>query len=541
MVDLLGPATILGADRHPHAARRLREAMPGVEWREASAATGAATTTAASDAPGPRTTVHLREDPALAEGAWRIDVVPGPDSVRVDVVGGPFSGVIGAVEALLRAAGLGPDDIAVPGPASLPVGRIERAPALPYRLFWTWDHSTHWDVDRIGMQETGAFNPYMKQPDGFAADYRRMVDFMSRHGIGGVVIYGLLRDAHGGVEAANEVCRYARERGVRVLAGFAVNSYGGVYYEGDHPWNLATFLRQHPELAADTASLPGFHIDDYGYLTFPRGEYTMASLSDRPEMERWHLDGMEWLLGTLDVDGVNLEFGDYAGNDAMEDMRRLLPGLLEKARSLRPDLWLVTELGWDFVAEPGAPEQMTGLPDGCAYQYTYNRSYWDRLRTGLTADGVRRLPTTRTMIRPHAGSQWNRQRYAYMAPHYAELGGLAQRVGLHGASIFGEVSDHSVPNELGYLAFARFTREDDLAWEAFEREEVQPRLGGPDAARRYAALLEHVDADDLDADGLLRARDEVRATTAALADPARRRWGWLEERLSRRIHARLGR
>ena len=268
----------------------------------------------------------------------------------------------------------------------------------------------------------------------------------------------------------------------------------------------------------------------------------MASLSDRPEMEPWHLDGLEWLLDSVEVDGVNIEFGDYAGNDAMADMRRLLPGLVEAARRRRDDLWLMTELGeWDFIAEPDAPDRVTGLPQGSAYQFTYNKSYWPTVRTQLSRDAIGRLPTTTNTIRPHAGSQWNRQRYAYMAPHYAELAGLARRTGLDGVTVFGEVSDYSPPNELSYLAFARFSIEADLTWESFQAEEIEPRLGGAEAAGRFISLLERFDSDELDVADLETARDEVRATAASLPDPGRRRWAWLEERLSRRIHARLRR
>ena len=288
---------------------------------------------------------------------------------------------------------------------------------------------------------------------------------------------------------------------MRILAGFAVNSYGGIYYEGEHQYNLATWLRRHPELAADTASLPGFQIGDYGYLGFPHGDYTMASLSDRPEMEPWHLDGLEWLLETVEVDGINFEFGDYAGNDAMADMRRLLPNLIDRARGLKEDLWLVTEIGaWDFIAEPDAAERVAGLPDGCAYQFTYNKSYWPTVRSRLSREAIDRLPTPTNMIRPHAGSQWNRQRYAYMAADYAELARLAIRSGFAGASIFGEVSDYSVSNELSYLAFAHFTADDDLTWEDFLQVHVHPRLGGEEAAGRFISLLGELDADELEAE-----------------------------------------
>jgi hypothetical protein len=123
---------------------------------------------------------------------------------------------------------------------AVPTLEVRQAPALPYRLFWTWDHSTNWYLEQVGQQEIGALNAYAKPPAGFLEDYRRLVDFMSRHRLGGVTIYGFLRDNHGGVEAAQSLCRYARERGVRILPGVGINAYGGIYWEGDHRYNLTT-------------------------------------------------------------------------------------------------------------------------------------------------------------------------------------------------------------------------------------------------------------------------------------------------------------
>lgn len=503
-------------------AARLADAIPTTEWVTAPTA----------EPPAEGAVCDLQRDDTLVDGAYRLEVAGSGPRTRITVTGGGRAGLVQGVEALVRGiveGGTGPE---------LRTGTVEAEPALPYRLFWTWDHSTHWDPDSFGQQETGAFNPYSKQPDAFVTDYQRMIDFLALHGIGGVIVYGLLRDSHGGVEAANQVCRYARERGVRIVAGIAINAYGGIYYEGDHPYNLATWLRQHPELSVDTSALPGFRIDDYGYLAFPQGDYTMAARSDSPAGEQWHLEGIDWLLDTVDVDGINIEFGDYAGNDPVADMRRLLPGLVDRALARRPDLWLIADVGWDNVLDPAVGGTLDGLPDSCAYQFTYNRSYWPRLRSELGPAVVERLPTRANLIRPHAGSQWNRQRHADMTQHYAELGSLAQRSGLSGATIFGEASPYHVTNELNYIAFARFTREVDLAWETFLREEVDPRLGGPDAAARFLRIVGHIDRDDLAPPALREMRDQVRSTAAALPDPARTRWGWLEERLSRRIHAR---
>lgn len=514
---LRGRVTV-GVAQGDHVINRLCDAHPDVDWVPAD--------------PGASADVAVAADLALSESAYRIGVT---DDGRVSIRGGARAGIVQGMEAMVRMVAPGA------GGLEMPIGEIEHRPALAHRLFWVWDHSTHWDVDSIGQQETGAFNPYNKQPDVFIADFERMIDHLSRLGIGGVIVYGLLRDSHGGVEAANHICRYARDRGVRVIAGIAINAYGGIYYEGDHPFNLATWLRSHPELSVDTSRLPGFSIDGYGYLAFPQGDYTKAARSDSAAGERWHLEGIDWLLDTVKIDGINIEFGDYAGNDANADLHRLLPGLVDRALARRPDLLVVADVGWDHLVEPTTPASLGGLPGRCAYQFTYNHGYWPRIRDGLTPGTVERLPTRTNLIRPHAGSQWNRQRYADMSRHYADLARCAVRSGLSGVTIFGEVSPYSVPNEINYLAFARFTDDQDLTWEVFLAQEVFPRLGGADAARRFLTIVAHVDADDLDLTGLVRAREETRSHAAGLPDPQRRRWGWLEERLSRRIHSQSGR
>ncbi len=233
-IRLEGKIALLGAATHPHAANRLRQ-----EW----------STLAVFDtdsAPDGTPSVRLTTDPSRPEGGFAVSIDATTGAPIIDIAGGPFSGVIYGVEALVqrRAKQVG-------NGVELTEGRDEQAPGLPYRAFWTWDHSTNWDLDQIGAQEIGVFCPYGKPPDGFLADYKRMVDFMSRHRIGGVTIYGFFRDSHGGVEAAQELCRYANERGVRILPGVAINAYGGIYWEGEHPYNLATWLRKHPELGGN--------------------------------------------------------------------------------------------------------------------------------------------------------------------------------------------------------------------------------------------------------------------------------------------------
>src|SRR5262249_5131351 len=147
----------------------------------------------------------------------------------VTLIGFDGPGVIYAVRELVeRRLTLTPAGVEVASFAT------HHQPALTYRLFWTWDHSTNWDLDQPGQQDVGANNVYSKPATAFAEDYRRLIDFMSRHRLNGLVIWGFLRDGHGGIEAAQEIARYGKERGVRILPGVGINAYGGIYWEGNH-------------------------------------------------------------------------------------------------------------------------------------------------------------------------------------------------------------------------------------------------------------------------------------------------------------------
>src|SRR5262249_37880267 len=104
-------------------------------------------------------------------------------------------------------------------------------PGLKYRIFWTWDHSTNWALGTEGLQENGAENPYMKPPEAFLRDYKKVVDYMSDHKLNGLIIWGFLRDKHGGVKSAQELVQYAHERGVRILPGIGSSGFGGFFFE----------------------------------------------------------------------------------------------------------------------------------------------------------------------------------------------------------------------------------------------------------------------------------------------------------------------
>nr|BFE56341.1 hypothetical protein GCM10020063_008670 [Dactylosporangium thailandense] len=485
--------------------------------------------------------VRLAVDEALPEAAYRIQV---PADGAVTLTGSRFAGLVHAARDLAGRL----------TPAGLPTGSVEDAPGLPLRTLWTWDHSTNWDDRQLGRQEIGALNPYSKSAEAFGADYRRLVDFCSRERIGAVVVYGLLRDAHGGVEAARELCEYANARGVRILAGVGINAYGGIYFDGRHRFNLATWLRRRPDLAAVMPPKIGFDIEEFGDLHFPASDYQMAACPSHPDNLAWHRDAIAWLLDTIPVGGINFETGDYgscacdrctarAGGErtswSYEAMRAVYPTLLEAARRPGPGgapLRHLVEVYWDNIFDLEAQQPLADLPDDVAYQYCVNRGFWLEHRDRLTAEHVSRLPHTTNVLRTHAGSQWNRQRHAWVPELFADMAVRAATAGMRGLTIFGEPSAYHPTNEVNYLAYARFTWNPSLSWEAFWRAEVAPRFGGTAEAEAFRAGTRLL--DDPSAGGPLdRVRGEALDIAASTSGEVQRRWLWLAERASRFAHA----
>lgn len=538
-IHLDGLVVVEGADAHPHAFRRLRESLPG-------------TVVAAGEAvPEGTPIIRLATDGARPEGGFRIEVTPG----RVAIDGGPFSGVIYGVEELVQR------QVAADG--ALEVGVIEDAPGLPYRTFWNWDHTTNWEPTQIGVQEIGVMNPYHKPPDGFLADFTRMVDFMSRNRIAAVAMYGFLRESHGGIEMAQELCRYATERGVRILPGVAIDAYGGVVWEMDHEYNLATWLRRHPHLAAEMERPAGFQIPDLAFpLFFPRGDYSVRGCPSKPENQAWMAEGIAWLAETFEVGGINIEAGDYgvcgcrdcqarraAREDAQRregyaeswshaDMADFYPRLFEAARAHRPDAWIYSEIQWDNLLDAEAQAPLRSLPDDGIYQHTMNRGYWERIRVEMTADYARSLPTTNNVFRTQFDCQWNgdhrTERYRFNGRDFAAHAQKAAEVGFRGLTVWGEPSPYETSSELSYLAFARFTWDPSLTWERFMAEEVEPRLGGAAAAERFLAITETLDdSATIDPTDLDRYRSEALSHAAATSGDVTRRWVWLAERIGR--------
>lgn len=548
-----GAVAIQGMSNHPHAAARLQASFPSLQWFDGDR----------TPVPDGTPTVRLETDHSQPEGGFAISVDSASGAPTIAISGGPFSGVIYGVEELIQRRSM-----VVGKRVEMTTTSTKQAPGLPYRTFWTWDHSTNWDLNNVGIQEIGVSNPYGKPPDGFLADYKRMVDFMSQHRIAAVTIFGFFRDNHGGVEAAQELCRYANERGVRILPGIAINAYGGVYWEGNHPYNLATWLRKHPELAAEMERPAGFQLKDLAFpLSFPNSDYLVRGCSSRPENQRWMEEAVGWLADTCEIGGINIEAGDYgvcgcqycaarrqARDDASRregyaeswshaDMTDFFPRLAEIALQKRPGSWIYSEIQWDNLLDREGLRPLEGLPDTGIYQHTFNRSYWERTQRELTPAYMSDVPTKTNVFRCQFCCQWNgdrrTERYFFNGRDFAEMAWKAAECGVEGLTVWGEVSPYETATELSYLAFARFTYDPTLTWDRFVAEEVAPRLGGDAAGQRFLEFVSQLDRNStLDATSLRRIAAEANDAARHPDDEVARRWTWLAAKAQRRAFMR---
>lgn len=248
-------------------------------------------------------------------------------------------------------------------------------------ILWCWDARMTWDDEPDAILQTMASAdrsfPYPKKAESFTAGFRRLIDYCAEAGIHGVIVWGFLRDAHGGVKAAADLCKYASDRGVAILPGVGLCSYGGCYFEGDHPFNLNSYLRKHPERVS-MALAPG-------------GNRPVTPLLD-PSLEAnrtWWRDGLEWMLETFQIGGVDFEMGDFIVNPSPEaksarkalgfeadeniqDMVVATRDLITRAIKLKPDGVFINSTYRGYQQIMGFPrmDYVAALPKQTVWQYT---------------------------------------------------------------------------------------------------------------------------------------------------------------------------
>ncbi len=409
------------------------------------------------------------------------------------------------------------------------IWRLDRPkPALPSSYFWTWDHSTNWVWDDPGMLNFGCYNRYLKQPGTYIEDYRRLTDLAAGLGVRGVLIWGFLRDSHGGIDSAKRVADYAASKGVAITPGVGTNWYGGVYYEGDHPYNIETFTRQYPDVRS---------MDENGKLR------DNSICPTHPRFVEWLQAGMQWLFREFAVGGANLENGDYVVCycPRCKAQKADWPGG-------EPDFWRHQYLGYN----PALKAVQSQLKDKLVTWATYKGfapgnavpkknmgAYMECDRPALvdklphegvcqwTLTGMVRsdpLPLTRYLddgapkeafvndrwpaeLKPpthrsagfiHQGSQWARPpRYEQVVSIIKEGCLRAYRAGLEGVSIHGEVASMHVPWALNYLAFSHFIHWPEDSLRDWGRKTLGQVLGTPQEGETFAELFAHWQAGSL--------------------------------------------
>lgn len=417
-------------------------------------------------------------------------------------------------------------------------------PTVKTRIFWTWDHCAEWALNRPGALTLGCGSPYWRGTAAFIEDYSRLLRWCGLHGVDAVVIWGLLRDSHGGVDAAKKLCDVAQQNGVRILCGVGLNSYGGVYYEGNSPYSLARHLQAHPELNGVAS----------GGNACP----------SRKENHDFTAESLRWLFKTLPgLGGVQIESGDGgvchcrlcqtrrqhpASGHSWEDMALLYPMAADAIRSVAPNAWIICETynHPEPFADPAkspafgqgkpswADECLARFPDNVFIQWVGDQYVKPLAQHPWTTAG-RVLPIAgdrhhRHIMRAHFGTYWFGRRGELAIDWLAELVQQSVAHGFDAMSIFGEVSPYNACAELNYLALENFggatNPRADLG--VFLREVAAPLLGGEKQAQEYLRFARLV----ADPPRISQALQQIYAHCGAAKPPAiAHRWAWLGEYL----------
>ncbi|MDO8589401.1 MAG: hypothetical protein Q7T82_20450 [Armatimonadota bacterium] len=425
-------------------------------------------------------------------------------------------------------------------------------------MFWTWDHSTEWALNRAGAQTLGASNYYGRRPETFIEDYTRLLQWCGKHHIDAVVVWGLLRDIHGGVESAKRLCDVAAKNGVRLLCGVGLNAYGGVYYEGNSPYSLEKHLEAHPEL---------YGFDQAGNkMAFNFGllgqKITHHACPSRGENQQFAADSLRWLFTQLpQIGGVQMETGDtgicrcktcrerrtHPENEASlswDDMALMYPIAAKAIRSVSPDALIVCETysnpepspdpkkpqGFGENKAAWADECLAKFPEKVFVQWVGDSLSKPKNSVAWTDAGKVSNAPRSNIIRAHYSTYWMGQRGEIAVDWIADLAQKSTAHGMEGLSIFGEVSPFVAGAELNYLALENLGSASNpkASLEIFFRDVADPLLGGKKRGKQFLQLARTFGDGPRVADAL----KEIYPLCAKLPPDAARRWTWLANSLS---------
>ena len=412
-------------------------------------------------------------------------------------------------------------------------------------IWWTWDHSTNWLVNQPGKQTFGAANNYAKQPGALLEDYGRAIRWAAINGVGAIGIAGLLRDSHGGIEAARQIVSLGQDKGVKVYGIAGVLSYGGIYYEGNSPWSLEDFLARNPDcMALDSQGQP--LVKNFG-IYGPR--MTRHGCPSNPKLMDYMLRSIEWLFRTIpELAGLQFETGDTgvcqcekcrkrrtlpAENVSIDDMAMYYPKVAETILSASPGAMAICETYHHFLPKnlsvptdfgrglpPEAVDMLQAVPKEAYFQWVC-----DEWLSGDWPEGAPMpLGGYRHIMRAHFGTYWwGSSRHRLEIENIRRMCRLSAWSDLEAVSLFGESSPFHANAEFNYLGQVYFSADPQGSLDDFIRTEMAPRLDGEDRAADYI----HWNREGLGGSGLAEHAARIAHYAADSSPDARRRWLWL--------------
>lgn len=412
-------------------------------------------------------------------------------------------------------------------------------PRMKYRWFWTWDHRMDWGGPGKVGDVMGGGGTYCKSPEAFLVDYKHCVDYMADHKFNGLIIWGFLRDTHGGVEASRELCRYASRRGIRILPGVGTSGYAGYFFEGDHRFNAGTWLAKHPELRSITQD----------------GKPANRPCPSNKTNQDWLDDGARWLFDKFEIGGANLEMGDFlvcycdACKKAREAIRSKEPDYykdmaishmvtLKTMRKLAPESWLsyATYTGYNAKMMRNPPKFISMIPEDAICQWTlaHMASRWPADVRPMTKHNVGYLHW--------CNSSTHTQDDFYLQSVH-DICHNAVSVGFEGLDTYGELSPERANVEIFYLAWEAFLWNPDMTVEQFVDQRLGRLYGGVEPARALLKIIRLVRTRKLreDPQNCLQACKMAEEGLKKAAPEGRPRWERLIDRLRRHADAAITR
>jgi hypothetical protein len=345
-------------------------------------------------------------------------------------------------------------------------------------FLWTWDYRMRWAPEKRPAERVLGGAPYPWGRDTFVEDYRRLIDTASAAHIDAVVVWGFLRDSHGGQGAAWRVMDRARAAGVRLIPGVGVCAYGGVYWEGEHRYSLENWLRQHPDLA-------GVDADGNRMLRGTNGRKNSVACPSKEANVEWMIEGLRWLCENFDIGGIEFQtgdegvcqcpecqkHGDRSGPVSFDDMERLLPPLVEEVRRHHPDAWIWCATSVPLTRDRLEEPPLSRLPaDDMSVAwfidafpgYAAQQKEWDFVATYRPGD---RAPTGHDIGMLPYNSLASFDEGVIHVERLHQAASVAREAGFEGLMTFGELGGLS--HRINYAALATFARKPEVEPRAF--------------------------------------------------------------------------